>query len=309
VQILLSADFSAEVSMDTEGELSDPESEAVLKLYKQLRKNAGILSSVQVSGLTIRKHLEQAVLPFLRCSTLFFHYLTEVRFPEKLTLVGISESEQLEVLCHYLDLPSRMSQLVDFSFDSFLSTLVKNWCGNDSVHQKLSVAAEELLRFPVAVNQLVPLPKDYSELINRVSTFTCPKSDGDDSRAPTMCLVCGEMLCSQSYCCQTELKGTTVGAATAHAYFCGAGTGMFLRVRECQVLLLTGQSKGCFFAPPYLDEYGETDQGLRRGNPLHLCPDRYHKLQKLWLRHCIPEEIAHSLELNANLLSIDWQHL
>ena len=47
----------------------------------------------------------------------------------------------------------------------------------------------------------------------------------------------------------------------------------------------------------------------RRGNPLHLCPDRYHKLQKLWLRHSIPEEIAHSLELNANLLSIDWQHL
>lgn len=59
--------------------------------------------------------------------------------------------------------------------------------------------------------------------------FRCPKSDGDDSRAPTMCLVCGKMLCSQSYCCQTEFEGVTVGAATEHAYKCGAGAGIFLR--------------------------------------------------------------------------------
>lgn len=38
---------------------------------------------------------------------------------------------------------------------------------------------------------------------------------------------------------------------------------IFFRVRECQVLLLTGKSKGCFVPPPYFDSYGETDQGLR----------------------------------------------
>ena len=59
--------------------------------------------------------------------------------------------------------------------------------------------------------------------------FRCPKSDGDDSRAPTMCLVCGKMLCSQSYCCQTEFEGATMGAATEHAYKCGGGAGIFLR--------------------------------------------------------------------------------
>lgn len=37
----------------------------------------------------------------------------------------------------------------------------------------------------------------------------------------------------------------------------------FCRVRECQVLFLAGKTKGCFYAPPYLDDYGETDQGLR----------------------------------------------
>ncbi len=46
---------------------------------------------------------------------------------------------------------------------------------------------------------------------------------------------------------------------------------MFLRVAECQVLLLhlsaSGQEdfqvRGHFIPAPYLDKYGETDQGLR----------------------------------------------
>ena len=65
--------------------------------------------------------------------------------------------------------------------------------------------------------------------------FSCPKSEGDDSHAPTMCLVCGKMLCSQSYCCQSELDGKTVGAATAHAELCGAGTCLFLRCVSYQL--------------------------------------------------------------------------
>ena len=48
------------------------------------------------------------------------------------------------------------------------------WCGCDTVRGKLADSASNLksVRYPLAVNQLVPLPKDYSELINRVSTFT-----------------------------------------------------------------------------------------------------------------------------------------
>ena len=32
---------------------------------------------------------------------------------------------------------------------------------------------------------------------------------------------------------------------------------------------------------PYLDVYGETDQGLKRGNPLTLDPARYQKINRL----------------------------
>ena len=112
------------------------------------------------------------------------------------------------------------------------------------------------------------LPRPFPGTVRhfRTSIFLlprCPNSDGDDSRAPALCLVCGEMLCSQSYCCQTEVEGDKVGACAAHALKCGAGVGVFLRVRECQILLMTNKNKGCFYSPPYLDAYGETDQGLR----------------------------------------------
>ncbi|KAG2467425.1 UBR2 ligase, partial [Polypterus senegalus] len=182
------------------------------------------------------------------------------------------------------------------------------WCSHPETQSHL-LCHNVSLSYPRESNHLVPLPEDYSSLINQASSFTCPKSGGDKSRAPTLCLVCGTMLCSQSYCCQTELDGEDVGACTAHTFTCGAGVGIFLRVRECQVLFLAGKTKGCFYPPPYLDDYGETDQGLRRGNPLHLCQERYRKIERLWQQHSITEEIGHAQEANQTLVGIDWQHL
>ena len=91
---------------------------------------------------------------------------------------------------------------------------------------------------------------------------------------------------------QVELEGKTMGACTAHSETCSGGCGIFLRIRECKVVLLAGRgqpSKGIFIQPPYVDQYGETDAGLRRGNPLHLCQEKYRKLYKLWLNHAIPK--------------------
>ncbi len=49
-------------------------------------------------------------------------------------------------------------------------------------------------------------------------------------------------------------------------------------------------------------QYGETDIGLRRGNPLHLCPEKYRKIYQYWLNHSIPEEIAHILVTVSNAI-------
>jgi hypothetical protein len=52
-------------------------------------------------------------------------------------------------------------------------------------------------KYPRNINSLTPLPEDYTELINMVSNFTCKNSKTLDSRTPTMCLICGIILCSQ----------------------------------------------------------------------------------------------------------------
>lgn len=47
----------------------------------------------------------------------------------------------------------------------------------------------------------------------------------------------------------------------------------------------------------------------RRGNPLHLCVQRYQKIERLWRQHGIAEVIGHAQEANQTLVAIDWQHL
>ncbi|XP_041351534.1 E3 ubiquitin-protein ligase UBR2-like isoform X2 [Gigantopelta aegis] len=304
VQILLTFAWDTEESMDVE---SDSEGEALLKIYLQLQKTAGLTPEKVPSPYQLLQYVRSAVMPFLRCAAILYFHITGVSPPDELH--DHFCTKEYEVLCRYLSLPVNMSELFE-SVGDITTALIKSWCSSKSLRDRLSANSEKIVRYPIVKNDLVPLPVDYSELINKVSTFTCPKSkDSDDSRAPTMCLVCGQMLCSQSYCCQKDLEGSSVGAATEHAYFCGAGTGVFLRVRDCQILLLAGKTKGCFLAPPYLDNYGETDQGLRRGNPLHLCEERYSHLKKLWFTHAIPETIAHNLEFNSSFTTIEWQNL
>lgn len=245
----------------------------------------------------IWRRVKDASLPFLRCCALYFHYVTDVPAPIELTSKG---GDTYENICTYLGLPTGCNELLD---SDVVRDLARRWM--EHPRARLPTAVKE----PLRVNRLVPLPDDYSELINTVSLFTCPNSDREDSRNPTMCLVCGEMLCSQSYCCQTELNKAMVGACTHHASKCGTGVGVFLRVRECEILFLRSPNRGSFVCPPYLDEYGETDQGLRRGNPLKLCTDKYKQLNQIWLGHGLHEAIARAIEASSNHMSTQWQHL
>lgn len=302
IQILLTS--CAEVNgMDQENPAGEEEL-AVLALYKTLHEYTGSALKEIPSGWHLWKNVKAGIMPFLKCSALFFHYLNGVPAPSEMQA---SETSHFEHLCTYLSLPSNLFCLFQENSE-IMNSLIESWCHNVEVKRFLE-GERNAIRYPRESNQLIELPEDYSSLINQASNFTCPKSGGDKSRAPTLCLVCGTLLCSQSYCCQTELDGDDVGACTAHTYTCGSGVGIFLRVRECQVLFLAGKTKGCFYSPPYLDDYGETDQGLRRGNPLHLCKERFRKIQKLWHQHSITEEIGHAQEANQTLVGIDWQHL
>ncbi|XP_076276967.1 ubr1 ubiquitin ligase [Lasioglossum baleicum] len=300
VKILLTSDFNE--GMDTEGqEMTERSAESILILVQALSVN---IDTQTVSE--IWRRVKEACMPFLRCCALYFHYVTDVPAPEELTKV---EGATYENICAYLGLPTTCDELVKPNLDVIMK-LINVWKSHPIVQMHLAGASAIIVyKEPLKVNKLVELPEDYSELINMTSSFTCSNSDQEHLKNPTMCLVCGEMLCSQSYCCQTELNKMTVGACTYHASTCGAGVGIFLRVRKCEILFLRSPIRGSFVCPPYFDEYGETDQGLRRGNPLRLCHEKYRQLNQLWLGHGLYDSISRAIESSNSLMLIRWQRL
>lgn len=246
--------------------------------------------------------VKERSLSFLRCCVLFYHYLTEVPAPNSLQEV---DGDTFENMCTYLDLPTTPSELLD---NEIIQELIQKWTSHPDVISYIEESKTNPLKERQGTPRLIDLPDDYSELINSVSTFVCPNSE-EECRNPTMCLVCGLVLCSQSYCCQTEYNKIAVGACNSHATVCGAGVGIFLRIRDCELLLLATPHRGCFMSTPYLDEHGETDQGLRRGNPLKLNHERYEKLHMMWLNHSIHEEIARQIETSNHIVATQWNML
>ncbi|KAA8582212.1 hypothetical protein FQN60_008952, partial [Etheostoma spectabile] len=285
LQVLISSkDFPVVAGEETE------EARAASELYTTVWYKLfwGLLIRLipDVSGSSVAERVKRGIEPFLRCAALFFSCLTGVHPPEELSSTAVTSQGQMEALCSYLALPSNVFQLFQDHRDT-VTPLMQ--------------------RYPRRRNRLIDLPEDYSVLLNQASHFQCPKSTDDDRKHPTLCLFCGAMLCSQSSCCLTQLDGEGVGACTAHAATCGAGVGMFLRIRECEIVLMASKTRGSTYPAPYLDDYGETDPHLGRGNPLHLCPERYKKLNQLWQQHCILEEIARSLEVVNVMFAFEWQ--
>ncbi|XP_056332671.1 E3 ubiquitin-protein ligase UBR1 [Danio aesculapii] len=301
LQVLLAAHDCAMMAVAEEGD----EAQAAAEFFSTVsqhtdRIKSGVLS-FSVEGV------KRGVLPFLRCAALFFNCLTGVPPPEELSMSAESPESQLPLLCSYLSLPSNLFQLFQDHRD-VMTTLINRWCGNTAISKALK-GEMHMIRYPRKRNRLIDLPEDYSVLLNQASQFKCPNSSDDERKHPTLCLLCGVMLCAQSSCCHVQLNGEEVGACTAHAAICGAGVGLFLRVRECEIVLMASKTRGSPYPAPYLDDYGETDPQLGRGNPLHLCPERYRKLLHLWQQHCVLEEIARSLELLNVMFPFEWQML
>uniref|UniRef100_A0A8C7CTD4 E3 ubiquitin-protein ligase n=1 Tax=Oncorhynchus kisutch TaxID=8019 RepID=A0A8C7CTD4_ONCKI len=299
VQVLLSSTDDTAVFGGEEGQAE----RAAVELYAAVSQCTGGLRS-DVSGSSVADRVRRGVTPFLRCAALFFNCLTGVPPPEELS---ITSQGQLEALCSYLALPCDVFQLFQ-EHRGTVFPLLQRWCGHPAVTKALK-GEMQTISYPRKRNRLIELPEDYSALLNQASHFQCPNSTDDERKHPTLCLFCGTILCSQSTCCHSQLDGEEVGACTAHAATCGAGVGMFLRIRECEMVLMASKTRGSTYPAPYLDDYGETDPQLGRGNPLHLCPERYRKLHQLWQQHCILEEIARSLEVVNVMFAFEWQML
>ncbi|XP_070613913.1 E3 ubiquitin-protein ligase UBR1 [Erythrolamprus reginae] len=281
------------------------EARAAEAFCKEICKYTNRCYSLQVPGWYLWDCIKKGITPYLRCAALFFHYLLAVPPPEELS--SVSEEDQFKELCDYLSLPTNLFMLFQ-EYWTIVEPLLQRWCTDPAVLCFLE-GKSIAIRYPRERNKLIELPEDYSCLLNQGSQFRCPRSSDDETKHPVLCLFCGAMLCSQNSCCQVLVNGEELGACNSHAISCGAGVCIFLKIRDCRVLLIGGKNRGSFCPAPYLDEYGETDPNLIRGNPLRLSHERYRKLHLLWRQHCVIEEIARSQETNHVFLGFNWHLL
>uniref|UniRef100_A0A183C9E3 E3 ubiquitin-protein ligase n=1 Tax=Globodera pallida TaxID=36090 RepID=A0A183C9E3_GLOPA len=276
-----------------------------MELLRRLFPHHHLWKWTQQSESALYERIHHAAISFLRPLAILYSAITLVPPPESLKDPSL---DSFVPLCRYLGLPSTLSELFA---GAQVEQLFQMW----SMPQRFKQNQRDLiaLHLPLRVNTLIELPNDYSELVKMTVNFRCPEVKELTSTIPTLCLNCGEMLCSQGYCCQKLVDGRSVGACNAHMSRCQSSSGVFLRIRECQIicLLVTGGgelTRGCFKAAPYVDEFGETDPGFRRGNPMHLNRELYWKMQRLWLHQEIAEEIINQYELNYRNIAFEWNN-
>lgn len=136
---------------------------------------------------------------------------------------------------------------------------------------------------------LIELPSSFSDLyfdaLESLRAFT-----DVDVTEPAVCLIC-----SRTVFAGNRLNGGTIGISpgecTLHSKSCGAGIGIFLMLRRASVLLISGQH--AVYRPSlYLDEDGEVDTHMRSNKPLYLSKVRFRELNKIYVRHEVPREVA-----------------
>jgi len=153
----------------------------------------------------------------------------------------------------------------------------------------LARAAPTLAHMPTLY--LFRMPKDFNTLSAMLHAKPCANCL-EPPPETALCLVCGTILCA-GFLCKRSMPGTTPGeaACSGHAKLCGSGSGLFYMVHEGRVMLVdAGQAS--YFPSIYLDEHGEEDHKLRRGQPLYLNTKRQAELYHLWLTHGVPTEVA-----------------
>ncbi|KAF9983097.1 hypothetical protein BGZ65_002187 [Modicella reniformis] len=270
------------------------------------------------------KLLKTFVLPFLRKSALLFDARYGVLFPETQPAMSTAEplDDEYARLAALLHLPEMLPLCSKWIGDDLLKGIITAWCkdvmtlavsntharahasekanaaraGGLSIAYPLSSSSSSSsigLNHP-AIYELVGLPRRLDALFEQSIKYICPKCN-TVPHDPALCLCCGTIVCSQSFCCLEGLDSDGRGECNTHALTCTGPVGIYLLIKKCVILLLHVRN-GCFHPAPFLDEHGEADLGLRRGRPQFLNPLRYDDLRRLWLTHGIPIHVARKIE-------------
>ncbi|SCV71410.1 BQ2448_2998 [Microbotryum intermedium] len=147
------------------------------------------------------------------------------------------------------------------------------------------------------IYELAGLPRQLDTLVAASLATPC-NSCGLVSDSPALCLLCGDFVCAQSFCCMDSDDEAQHGECNSHMWACGGTVGIYYMVKRNSLLYLY-TDKGSFATPPYLDSHGEVDLGGRRSRnqyPQYLHKGRYDEVRKLWLNHALPTVVARKLD-------------
>lgn len=267
------------------------------------------------------KALRTYALSFMRKAVILLHVAHGVDFPTASALSNRPELDRLLGLCKLPDLASIIGGFSEFTEAMPLPRLAQGWV--QQLTRDTSSGQKDLIRLSHPTPfELVGLPQYYDVLIDECQKRKCPTT-GKALTDPALCLFCGEIFCSQAWCC---MKDKVRGGCNHHIEGCSAPVGAYLFIRKCNVVLLdvrkdpekleklrdendpvamadVASAHGSFFPAPYLTKHGETDQGLRTKHQLILNQKRYDKLVRdvwLMLNGSIWSAIARKLEGDTN---------
>lgn len=245
--------------------------ENILKFCNWIALKCGMISEdaeewAKVIGTgTILQSCKSLSVSFLRKTLLLLHIRFGFVLNDDFTTQGGDElSNMISVLglasIEHLLSPSTIS-------DPFLSTLITGWCSHAQKKQIFEYSMEsagekdpskrQFCFYTPVQYSLTTLPYRLETLFEESIKHKCAKC-GLVPLEPGLCLICGVLVCSQSYCCSDEDRGE----CNLHMLSCGGKVGMYLLIKKSCILILS-HDNGHFMNPPYLDAHGEVDLGLK----------------------------------------------
>ncbi|KAF7190613.1 E3 ubiquitin-protein ligase ubr11 [Pseudocercospora fuligena] len=251
----------------------------------------------------LRMIVDKYALAFLRKSAVLvlIRYGLDFECPYNID----TESPELERLTKLLHIPSLDDVCEIFTSNvagsTNLRSITQRWLSQASLvrqQEQDAFSASSITLSHPAIFELVGLPKNYDTLTEEAIKRRCPTT-GKEVTDPVVCLLCGDIFCSQAVCC---MKDRSKGGCYQHMVTHGLKVGIFINIRKCMVLFLHGPGgQGSFAHAPYLDRHGEPDPTLRRHHQLFLNQKRYERLlREVWLGHGIPTVISRKLEGDIN---------
>mmetsp|Transcript_7476 Transcript_7476/g.13294 ORF Transcript_7476/g.13294 Transcript_7476/m.13294 type:complete len:1247 (+) Transcript_7476:93-3833(+) len=235
---------------------------------------------------------------FLRTSVLLMAVAAEdTEFSDFMELGDYENDETDELWMRFLGLPS----VEEMTSSTELMDIIERWKLALGVGKLSPFAIEspEPCRMVCCLDQtrlrLVNLPTNYEQLLKIVRQGAKCPTTGRPISKPLLCLRCGAIICfnsrhSADQCCS---RGG-VGPGTLHAMSCGGGSGAFLVVQRC-VVVLVHEKHNVRISAPYVDSHGEPDDNLRRGRPLRLHEPAFKNLQFICSNNEICSKVVSTL--------------